>query len=270
MGSFSITGLLFDQSQFDAQVQVREMARGYRYEALLTHKGLSKQRSISSTDREFLERKLTAQIRIWDELWIKQVERDQGAQKKEKLRLDKEGKKTLAVKKTDEARKALHNIKNTLTHTLTVNDAIHWDSLKDASEFNRPTPQKTTLPSPVLKKIPEEPLPSDPEYLPKFTFFEKLIPSKKEAKIKASKELFRKDHFHWEEDKKRIESENSRLTQEYQNQLSRLGAEHAAALQKWKEEKQAFLKFQTEANATIDARREQYTLTLQTKSKNDS
>lgn len=259
MGTFSVTGLkLFDQSQFDAHLQTMEMARGNRYEALLTHKGLAKQRSMSSTDRAYLDRKVIAQVRIWDELWMRQVEKDQEVQKKEKLRLDKEEKKALAIKKTDEARKALDNIKNTLTHTLAVDDAIHWDSLKDASEFNQPTPQKKTLSSPVLEKLSKGPFPSDLKYLPKLTLFEKLIPSKKEAKVEASKESFRKDHFDWEENKKRIELENSRLTQEYQNQLSRLEAEHTAALQKWEEDKQVFLKFQAEANAAIDARREQY------------
>ena len=258
MGNFSVSFKLFDLSQFDVNAQVTESSRGQRYNAVVIHKGLAKQRTISSSDREFLEQKVGAQIRVWDELWMKQAERNHVAQKKEQLRLNKAEKKALAVKKTDEALKAIENVKHTLQNTLTVNDAIQWDSLKDNSKFVSQKPQKRTLQPPILKTIPKEPIATESQYVPKLGFFDKLIPSKKQAKFEASKSLFRRDYARWEEVKKSIESENARISQDYENQLAKVEVEHTVALKKLEEEKQAFLKSQADANAAIDDRRGQY------------
>ena len=168
---------VFDVSQFDINCKEVSTARGYRYEAVLVHKGLPKQRSISTTDQDILKEKILAQIHVWDELWKKQVEKNQEMQKREKQRLDKEGKRALAAKNTDEALEAIENIKNTLKHTLAINDAINWDSLKDYSKFKPPKPQKSTPPPPALKKIPKEPVLTDPQYIPKLDFFDKLFSS---------------------------------------------------------------------------------------------
>ena len=55
-----------------------------------------------------------------------------------------------------------------------------------------------------------------------------------------------------------IESENVKITQAYEYELEKGEAEYAGALKKWEEEKQAFFNSQAEANAAVDARREQY------------
>jgi len=249
---------VFDPSQIDFTGTEVSTARGIRYDATVVHRGLMKNRFISSTDLGVAQQKVSAQIRVWDELWKKQVEKSKEAQKKEKLRLDKEEKKVLAVSKTDEALRAIDNIKDTLKHTLSVNDAIDWNSLKDDSKFNQLKPEKKTVSSPVFKKIPKEPISTDSQYIPKLNFFDKLISSKKQEKIGASKALFRRDHSRWEEAKKSIESKNGKISQEYENQRAGAEAEHELALSKWEEEKQAFLKGQAEANAAIGARKEQY------------
>jgi hypothetical protein len=79
---------LFDRLQFDLNLNRIPTTRGFRHEAVLVHKGLMKQRSISSTDEDVLNQKIFAQIRVWDEAWKKQVEKNQENQKREKLRLD--------------------------------------------------------------------------------------------------------------------------------------------------------------------------------------
>jgi len=249
---------VFDVSQFDFNCKEVSTARGYRYEAVLVHKGLPKQRSISTTDQDILKEKILAQIHVWDELWKKQVEKNQEMQKREKQRLDKEGKRALAAKDTDEALKAIENIKNTLKHTLAINDAINWDSLKDYSKFKPPKPQKSTPPPPALKKIPKEPVPTDPQYIPNPDLFDKLFSSRKASKIEASKALFQRDQSQWEKKRSMIESENVKITQAYEYELEKGEAEYAAALKKWEEEKQEFFNSQAEANAAVDARREQY------------
>ena len=248
----------FDPSQIEFTGTEVSTARGIRYDVVVVHKGLMKNRFISSTDLGIAQQKVSAQVRVWDELWKKQVEKGKEAQKKEKLRLDKEEKKALAASKTDEALRAIDNVRDTLKRTLSVNDAIEWNSLKEDSKFNQLKPEKKTVSPPVFKKIPKEPISTYSQYIPKLNFFDKLIPSKKQEKIEASKALFRRDHSRWEEAKKSIESEIARINQEYENQCVGAEAEHEVALWKWEEEKQAFLKGQAEANAAIDARKEQY------------
>ena len=94
---------IFDSSQIKTTGEEVITTRGIRYEAVLEHKGLMKIRFISSTNPEITKQKVSAQIRVWDEIWKKQVEKNQEAQKKEKLRSDKEEMKVLATRKTDEA-----------------------------------------------------------------------------------------------------------------------------------------------------------------------
>jgi restriction system protein len=249
---------VFDRSQFDVSLNDIPTTRGFRHEAVLVHKGLMKQRSISSTDQDVLNQKVRAQIYVWDEAWKKQVEKNQEIQKRDKLRSDKEEKKSRAAQKTNDALKAIENLQNTLKHTLTVNDAINWDSLKGYSTFKHPKPQKITPPAPALKRIPKEPVLTDPQYIPKLNFLDKLFSSRKALKIEGSKALFQRDQSQWEMKKNLIESENVKITQGYEYGLAKGETEYAGALRKWEEEKKAFLNSQAEANAAVDARREQY------------
>jgi restriction system protein len=152
----------------------------------------------------------------------------------------------------------IESLKNTLKRTLTVDDAINWDSLKDHSNFKQPKPQKKTPPPPVLKKIPKEPVPTDPQYIPKLNVFDKLVSSRKASKVEALKALFERDHSKWEDKKGIVESENARTTQEYECELAKCEADYANALKKWEEEKEAFSNAHAEANAAVDARSVQY------------
>lgn len=250
---------IFDSSQIKATGNEVITVRGIRYETVLEHKGLMKTRFISSTDPEITKQKVSAQIRVWDEVWKKQVEKNQEAQKKAKLHSDKEERKVLATRKTDEALEAIDNIKNTLKHTLSINDAINWDSLKDKSKFKGAEPKKRTLPpAPTPKRIPKEPVSTNPQYTPKLSLFDKLIPSKKASKIDALKALFNQDHSQWENRKKMIESENANAANQYEKELVTIEEEYQIALKKWHEEEQAFLRSQVEGNAAVDARKEQY------------
>ena len=71
---------------------------------------------------------------------MSQARRDAAALKEENDRLAKES--------TEAAQKAIETIRNTLAHTLSVDDTIRWDELKPTGRFDKNEPKPPALPAP--------------------------------------------------------------------------------------------------------------------------
>lgn len=212
------------------------------YEIEIRHEGLNKYKVIRGKDWYIVEQKAEMQKRVWDEMWEKKQEQLQRKLEREREAKEIQQKKELAEKLTFEAKEQIENIENTLLHTLSVDDKIDWEELKDTSSFTVPEPEK-----PNELEIPKEPLRSDANYQPKFGLLEKFISSKKQKKIDEINDRFNTDYANWEKEKERILKLNAELKESYEKELA-----------KWNEDKKRFLEKQLENNKTVDDFRESY------------
>lgn len=175
------------------------------YEIDVSHKGLGKYRHIRGTDRRVVEQKAIAQQRQWDNQWqhrldveamrqrkVEEVEcererkaeekvtqaRQKAADSQAKLRqiaaekqakLDfLEARQKEAENRTVDAQYALNELTSILAHTLTVDDTIQWDQLKNKSPYLEAKPEYKTPPRPVTRSSNEPiycPVRDDTEYL---------------------------------------------------------------------------------------------------------
>lgn len=212
------------------------------YEIELRHEGLNKYRVIRGKDWYIVQQKAEMQKREWEEMWERKQEQLRKKQQREMEAREKQQKKELAEKLTMEAIEQLENIKNTLLHTLEVNDKINWEELKDTSEFDVPEPEK-----PIEVKIPREPLRTDPIYQPKFNILDKLFPSRLQRKIAEMENNFKIDYENWVKEAEYVLETNKELRENYLNELA-----------KWNEEKTKFLEEQEKNNKTVEEFKENY------------
>lgn len=142
------------------------MAR-YRhyYEIEVRHPGLHKYRHIRGTDAYVVQQKALALEQQWDREWERHCEIQDRRQARISALETKEALKEEAADRTETALASLAAAEGLLAHTLTVDDRIDWESLKDRSPFNEPLPL-----SPIKETPPQAPVPTDPIYKPKRDF----------------------------------------------------------------------------------------------------
>lgn len=246
------------------------------WETTVTHEGLGKYRHIRGSDQNVVAMKALHQQQQWEEQWQRKLETERRAQEKarlaqrkiqerdqtaqEKARQKAEREQYLADRKQeaaecDTAAKALLNtIKNTLNHTLDVNDAVDWDTLKDKSKFSVPMPSLQLPSKPQVKQIhvfnppfaprpkpeyikkPASPDKFNPKYQPTFTFFDRLISSMKAKKIAASELFYRNDREAWEAKCSQIDSLNSAALKLWEDHCKEIEVKNAAARIEWEKE----------------------------------
>ena len=218
------------------------MASREMWEIEIRHEGLNKYRHIRGTDRYVVEQKAAAQQRVWDEMWEKKQAAERKKKEIEAAMRDKEAKQRLAVEKTNEALAAIEAIENTLYHTLTIDDAIDWDTLLDKSDFPEKKIQK-----PVVVSTPPEPKESHWKYIPSLGFFDKIFSKSKENKIAAAHKLFDSDHSQWANEKESAEKRNKELAKKYERKV-----------EEWELKKDNFKKKQEKINNKIFKRKQEY------------
>lgn len=229
------------------------------YVVEMSHGGLHKHRIIKGTDPDFVQRKVSLQMADWEEQWSRkssqQAKLNQAAQKK----LAQEGQKSFAAERTLEAQKVLESLRNALQPTLSHNDAIDWESLKDNSPFPTPSPRKPRLPSaPPPQTLPHEPTFNDPTYKVKLGFLDKLITSRREGKVSEAFQLLKRDHKIWEQEVLKITTGNEARLKEYEQNVRIAEAAFQHSLNVWTKEQTAYLEKQYEQNASVVQQREQY------------
>ena len=208
----------------------------------IRHDGLNKYRIIRGKDKYVVEQKAAVQRTVWDEMWQRKLEKEQKLFEKEQKIKGRQAKNQSAIEQTREATEAIKEIENVLKHTLTIDDRVDWEVLKDKSKFPKSKPQL-----PQLLSIPPMPKETHPYYQPKLGFFDKILPSRKQTKINNAKLLFKKSYDEWLKEKEYTLKKNAELEKKYQEELKQ-----------WESDEQEFLKKQQEINDAIDRRREQY------------
>lgn len=145
-----------------------------KYSLEMYHKGLNEHKIISAPDIVMLENKANLQAQKWSDKW-------NVISNRRKIADEKETNFEEANKRTEDATKALKEIDNLLLHTLSIDDIADWDILKKKDKFSEKEPTKPAKKS--YKECPTKPNKTAGEFTPAFTFWEKLISSKKEKKI---------------------------------------------------------------------------------------
>jgi restriction system protein len=242
------------------QLKVSYSARGLaRYEMEIWHDGLHKHRVIRGTDPQFIQRKVEVQLADWDDQWKRRSAVANRAQQAAARRQEKEEQKRLAAEQTAEAKRLLEDLQATLQHTLSVDDAIDWEMLKDRSEFPKPRPAKPKQPSPPTPApVPREPQRSDAAFQPHLSFLDKLLSGRRARKEEEASQLFERAHQEWDAERRRILASNEANQRSYRERLQRTAEEHERSIKAWEQERDAFLREQREQNAAVDRQKESY------------
>lgn len=230
-----------------------------KYEVEIWHDGLHKHRVIRGNDAQFVQRKLEVQLADWDDLWRRRSETDKRAQFAAERRQQKEEQKSLAAEQTAEAKRLLEDVQNTLLHTLSVDDTIDWEVLKDRSVFPKPRPAKKRLPAPPAPApVPREPLASDSAFQPQLGLLDKLFAGRRKAKEDEAARLFEKAYGAWQAEKRRILASNEANQKAHAERIRAAGEEHEREVRSWEQERDAFLGEQQAQNEAVERQKESY------------
>lgn len=218
------------------------------YEASVRHNGLHEYRVLSARETYVLEQKIENQLQKWREKWDQVL----AQRKREETR---ETNKAEAERLTREALEKLTAVENILLHTLDVNDAVNWNSLKRKKPFSKTWEGASGIKfdhdgrpiEAIPKEYPAKPLPEHQEFVPKLSFFDKIIPSRKRRKIAEYAHRYETSLGKWKEACRDVDADNAAL-QEYCGKL----------LAHWEEEKRRYNEETAACNSKIDDLKARY------------
>jgi HJR/Mrr/RecB family endonuclease len=150
-----------------------------RYYIDVTHNKLHLHKELSAPELSILKTKMDILMSTWDKKWSEQ-------QVINKLSKGSELAKQLSL----DAVSNIEGLSNILAHTLKVNDAVNWDSLKDYSKY--PTPPDFEIPEPVPQWL-ETPV----FQRPNITFLDKIF-GKKKKKYESARSFYASEVEMWE------------------------------------------------------------------------
>lgn len=213
------------------------------YEIEVRHPGLHKYRHIRGADAWVVEQKAEALKAQWDAEWERKRRTADAAQQRLARMWGKEAKKEEAAQLTGAAQARLAALSNILQHTLTVDDRVDWELLKDKSKF----PERAPVLAPA-KGPPAEPSRVTGNFEPKLDFLCNFLKSRKEARIAEARRAREADEKAWRD---RISAWQAQ-TEAWQTDRAEEIAAHERDLASWKTRESSFLEMQTANNAKID------------------
>jgi len=225
---------------------------GYSYEMDVEHKGLNKFRRIRGADSVVVEQKARAQLAAWEDQWQRRSSADKTRSARRQAIEERERNKEEAADRTEDAQKAIEDLKLILENTLKKNDAITWGTLYDRLAFAEvpPVPREGA-------SAPRQPSASDPEFRPQSTILSWLVPSIRRGYEAAAAEAFRTAHERWQNDSLRHAKEQKFLADVFARQVADWEARKAAYELKQKAENEKINQFrqrylQKEAGAILE------------------
>lgn len=216
-----------------------------KYSLEMYHEGLKEHKLISAPEIDILENKANLQSKKWIEKWEK-------LEQKRKISEQNEANIEEAQKKTEEAKKKLEEIENLLIQTLSIDDTVDWELLKKKDSFpeKKPIkPQKETY-----KKYPSRPDKNAKEFIPNFTFFEKIFKSKKEQKKLEYEQKYSDAISQWEKEKLSINKDNNKIEKKNKGKLKKWEKE----VIEWEKRKENYYNEQESFNQKIDNLKNSY------------
>lgn len=216
-----------------------------KYTVEMYHEGLHEHKLVSAPELDILQNKANLQANKWTEKWER-------IEEKQKVRDSKEENIEEASLRTEEAINEQIILENLLVHTLSIDDKVNWNDLKRKDKFKKKKPIEPNRG--VFKEYPHKPRRMATEFVPTFTFFEKIFKKKKDLKIQEFENKYRQAVNDWENDKKSINEYNEKLEKQFQLDLL-LWKENVL---KWEKEKESFEIKQKEYNSKIDQFKNEY------------
>jgi len=175
----------------------------YNYRVEIRHEGLNKYKVVKGETAVEAELKAASQLAQWESHWAKHTAAEAKRTQKQVQSWDKEGKRRVAIEKTQQAERELAALETLLTDGIRVDSRINWSRLKDRSPFSTPEPQ-----SPKYETIPREPQKADALYQPALGVLDKLFSSLRGKKEQQAMEMFLKAHSAWSDEKARLDKVN--------------------------------------------------------------
>lgn len=216
-----------------------------KYSVEVFHTGLNEHRVLSAPDINVLNNKISLQVKQWNDKWER-------LDAKRRIAVAKEASQEIAQQRTEEALEAIRSIDNILLYTLSVNDQVDWERLKNNEPYREKSPPK---PSEKTKnKYPPRPNKQSAEFTPVFTFLDKIVRTKKEMKIQDCENKFQAAISQWEMQKHTIDEHNKQLDKAYEDALRQWQTDVA----QWESRQSDFLQEQATLNAKIDQMKEAY------------
>jgi len=171
---------------------------------------------------------------------------------KRKRNEDKEANFEEAERQTKEAEQALKDITNLLINSLSIDNSVSWETLKSIEPFPDKVPDKPIKSN--YKSCSSMPRKSDDPFVPKFSFFDKLITFLRNKKIALHEHLFRDAISMWEDEKMATEKANKQIDSQYDVDM----ATWKSDVSEWEARKAGFLLKQADHNAKIDQMHKDY------------
>lgn len=214
----------------------------------IVHEGLRKHRIITGKDLYVVRQKAAAQQVMWEDAWEKAQQKQREQQRRAEARAKEQDlRRAEAQRKSDlrdsaieqslAAEKAIDRLRQTLKHTLKVNDRIDWESLKDRRPFRAP-PKEPQVPSPG-----REPHADDVEFEPDVRWFDNLFWWRLRRAEREAVSRFADAHQTW---KRAVQSRETAF------------ADYEAKRRAWQSELEAFNAERIREHSAIDAQRERY------------
>ncbi len=232
-------------------------ARGsVRYEIEVRHNKLHKHQVIKGDCEGIVKRKAEMKAQEWDEQWSRQETMRLLAQQREHqkaaLASEKAAKKESAETQTREAEEALSEMESILSATLSVDDAVDWDSLMDCGDYPQPRPEPPTLgPPPPEIAIEVKPKRDDPEFQPKIGLVDRLSAKRRQLRAREAEERFFAAHQCWESAARKIHGLNQQAKEAYSDKKQSLLKRHMEAMALWERLRSEYLTRRDETNAAI-------------------
>lgn len=199
-----------------------------KYTIKMHHKGLNEYRLLSAPDIESLKLKIIAQEKKWD------------------LAYKREASIERASLRSAEALSVIRQIDNLLVYSLTLNGPFDWDALRRNDKFLSEKPLEPIAPE--MHPTPSPPSQEANEFIPVFSFIEKIFRNLRAKKIAACEYKFSMALSEWEKEKRNIEQVNNRLKSDHN--AMRLAWEQQT--KEWEVQRDAFIAEQDNYNLNID------------------
>lgn len=204
------------------------------YQVDLYHSGLDEHKHLSAVEHDALRGKIHNQTMTWQTKWAKELQK-QAQQSKEET----------AKERTLKAQEKLREIEKILAHTLKVDDAIDWESLKHKDAFSWPPESYNRIDYIEFNKnygYPEkvqlkefQVMPLEKNYFKKIGFFQILLGQFDKAVAKRN-------------------LENDEIFKENRERTTELKAKR----KQWEKEKAEFKTTQNEHNIKVNLLKKQY------------
>ena len=230
-----------------------------RYQITVSHSELNQYQVIKGDDSYVVSQKARAKALQWDERWKKKAEGEKKVRERKRNALRAEERSELAGELTTDALETQERIDQILLHTLSINDAVDWNTFIDNSEFPQVEPSEPRYPhQPVQKHIPVMPKSGDFKYVPEIGILDRLFFGSRDKKERAAKELFEIDYSHWESQKAKSEQDHLHAFSNWQQTCNKMYEEYYRRWTSWSERRKQFHQDQANSNNSVEERKRAY------------